>query len=296
MENLLRKRLLVLHYYSKGNSRLIEKLLSYDPNLTAWFEEPVDKLASFFPGNYQSIYQLLQKVRKQTAEEVIKIIKKSGGSILTKVDENYPLQLKHLHTPPSVIYMKGNISLLKENNLLGVVGARVPTSKINTELEELIAPLVSKNIVIVSGMAAGVDAAAHKTAIAAGGKTIAVLAFGTDQLYPSSNRLLKQELEEKQLLISEYPPYVKPQKWHFPERNRLISGLSKGVLVVEAKKRSGSLITAETALEQGKDVYAVPGRISDPLSEGTNRLIQDGAKLILSAEDLLEEFREVSNF
>lgn len=205
-------------------------------------------------------------------------------------EDEYPSLLKEIYDPPWILYGKGNKDMLKHNQRLSVVGTRHPSEYIKHEIDLILSPVIKKPITIVSGMALGVDAMAHHLTIQQQGKTLAVLAYGLNHLYPKSLNVLKETLQTTQLLLTEYPPYVRPQRWHFPERNRIISGLSQATLVVEAKERSGSLITSDCALEQDRDVFAMPGRISHPQSAGTNRLIQQGAKLILNFEDILEEY------
>ncbi|TVP84845.1 MAG: DNA-protecting protein DprA [Alkalicoccus sp.] len=282
-------RIIHLHYCSGGNSRLVNTILRYDPEMNLLDEKnPVDiREAPFY--NYQMLESVLRRARSVSYDNIQELLFKDGIKTISLIDESYPSHLFHMTIPPAVLYCKGR-KLPPQSRTLGVVGARKPSGHAEKNMEELLRPAVEKGVVIVSGMAAGIDTLAHRTAIKFGGETAAVLAYGLKHLYPVSSRKLKEELEKDHLVLGEYPPYVKPMKHRFPERNRIISGLSRGVFVVEAKMRSGSLITAETALEQGRDVYALPGRITDHLSAGTNRLIQDGAKPVLSAEDIMEEF------
>ncbi|UTR15111.1 DNA-processing protein DprA [Salipaludibacillus sp. LMS25] len=209
---------------------------------------------------------------------------------VTFFQSDYPTLLKEIYDPPWVLYFKGNDRYLAAEHCLSVVGTRHPSATAYEHMQRILSPLVSLPFTIVSGMALGVDAIAHELMICENGHTIAVLAYGLDHLYPVGLSHLKAELEKSQLIVSEYPPYVKPKRWQFPERNRIISGLSTATFVVEAARKSGSLITSECALQQGRDVFALPGRISDPMAEGTNRLIQQGAKLIITSEDIMEEY------
>jgi DNA processing protein len=255
--------------------------------------EVYEKNPAFFEKtsfqNKESLRSVLQRVRALSYDTIQELLFKGGIKALSLIDEEYPSHLFHMTIPPAVLYCKGR-RLPPQEMTLGVVGSRKPTVRAERNIEELLRPAAEKGIIVVSGMAAGIDTLAHRTAIKFGGGTAAVLAYGMNHTYPVSSRKLKEELEKDHLVLGEYPPYVKPMKHRFPERNRIISGLSRGVFIVEAKTRSGSLITAETALEQGREVYALPGRITDHLSEGTNRLIQDGAKPVLSAKDIMEEF------
>jgi DNA processing protein len=198
--------------------------------------------------------------------------------------------LKQIFDPPWVLYFKGDKKLLTRKNTLGVVGTRNPTSYGLEALKTILLPLVKKKFVIISGVAAGIDAESHKITLREGGDTIGVLGGGLKQIYPKSNFTLAEEIMNKGLLISETPPEVKAEPWMFPLRNRIISGLSQGVFVVEAKERSGSLITAQAALEHGREVFALPGNVTSPESLGTNQLIYDGAKLVFSSRQIEEEF------
>lgn len=209
--------------------------------------------------------------------------------IITLLDPVFPEQLKHIPDPPPILYCKGHTALLNPTgNLLSVVGSRKTSIHMNRTMNVLLEPLIKKNFTIVSGLASGVDGYAHRLALKS--STIAVLGSGLYHPYPSSNRKLFDEISQNHLVLSEYPPQFQPKKWYFPERNRIISGLSPATLVIEAKARSGSLITADQALEQGRDVFAVPGSIFDEYYSGTNYLIQQGAKAILNAQDLLNEY------
>ncbi|MBS8263446.1 DNA-protecting protein DprA [Mesobacillus boroniphilus] len=209
--------------------------------------------------------------------------------LITIFDDDYPSRLKTIYQPPWILFAKGDLSLLKNRKSLAVVGSRNATTYGMGAINFLFPSLIEKNILIVSGLARGIDAHAHKAAIKMGGKTIGVIAGGFHNLYPKENVKLAEYMMEKQLLISEYPPATMPAKWQFPMRNRIISGLSEGTLVIEARKKSGSLITADFALNEGRDVFAIPGSILTPDSDGVHYLIQQGAKLVKSSEDILEE-------
>lgn len=206
-------------------------------------------------------------------------------------DDIYPQYLKEISNPPIKLYYKGNLDLLKEERIIGVVGTRNPSSYGKLSCECMIKKMTEANITIVSGFAKGIDSIAHKTTLLTGGKTIAVIASGLDIIYPASNLSLYREIEEKGLILSEYEEGVKPFKSNFPQRNRIIAGLSKGVIVVESKNRGGSLITADLALEFNRDVYAVPGDIFSEYSKGCNNLIRDAkAKSLSHIKELLEDY------
>ncbi len=213
----------------------------------------------------------------------------SGGvNVLTWRDDGYPSRLREIHDYPPIIYVKGTI-LPEDEWCLGVVGTRRASAYGRQVTEEIVADLAHHGIVIVSGLARGIDSTAHRAALGAGGRTIAVCASGLDIVYPDEHRSLAQSIIERGALISEYPLGTKPRAEHFPRRNRILSGISLGVLIVEADIGSGALITAGTALEQNREVLAVPGSILSPGSRGPHRLIQEGAKLVRDCGDILEE-------
>ncbi len=208
---------------------------------------------------------------------------------ITPLDEDYPERLLMLYDAPLVLFYKGDISLLKDEHTVGVIGSRRPTGYGRIVAKGLAGKLAEGGITVISGMAAGIDSVAHKAALGAAGRTIAVLGSGVNHCYPRENFPLYENIIECGLVISEFGPEVPPLGINFPLRNRIISGLSEGVLVIEAALRSGTLITVDSALEQGRTVYAVPGRVGDPLSEGTNNLIRNGAILVTKAEDIIED-------
>ena len=204
---------------------------------------------------------------------------------------DYPAQLREIFDSPSKLYVLGNKELLKQKGV-AIVGSRKPTEYGKKVALEFARKLSDNGINIISGFALGIDTCAHLGALQSGGpgKTIAIMGSGLDEIYPKQNiELAKQIISSGGCIVTEYPLKTKPEKLHFPQRNRIISGLSNGVLVVEASEKSGSLITADFALEQGKDVFAIPGNISSSISVGTNNLIKQGAKLVTNYEEILEE-------
>ena len=208
--------------------------------------------------------------------------------VLVCEDPLYPSRLKEIYDYPPVLYVRGELPL-QDEPCLAVVGTRRPTIYGRQVTEEIVTDLVSSRITIVSGLARGIDSVAHRAALDAGGKTLAVFASGLDIIYPRENAKLAQAIMEHGALLSEHPLGVKPRPESFPLRNRIMSGLSLGVVVVEAGERSGALITAHQAAEQNREVFAVPGSILSPASRGTNRLIQEGAKLVCNYADILQE-------
>ena len=209
--------------------------------------------------------------------------------VISEKDQSYPVLLKEISSPPVLLYVKGDVELLN-STCFAVVGTRLASVYGKETVERMVAELVLNGLTIVSGLALGIDALAHRATLNNRGKTIAVLGGGVDVIYPVQNRELYHRLEAEGCIISEFPLGTEPMPFHFPIRNRIISGLSLGVLVVEAQEESGSLITAQFALEQGREVFAVPGSIFSPKSQGTNHLIAKGeAKLVTSVAEILTE-------
>jgi DNA processing protein len=212
-------------------------------------------------------------------------------SILRATDPAFPATLLHIPDPPKQLYILGNAELLSSPHLLAVVGSRGLTPYGRAVTDQLSGAAASKGIVIVSGMALGVDGIAHRAALQAGGKTVAVLANGLDRMYPATHReLAKHILERGGAIVSEYPEGTEPHRHHFVARNRIVSGLSSAVLITEAAAKSGTIHTAQFALEQGREVMAVPGNITSPLSAGTNQLIKTGAMPVTDAQDIIQYF------
>ncbi len=199
-------------------------------------------------------------------------------------DADYPQLLKEIYDPPAVLYIRGQ---LPATECLAIVGSRRASAAGQVITKELACELAGQGICIVSGLARGIDSAAHRGALQASGRTIAVLGCGVDQVYPAENGYLYNEILKNNAIISEYPPGTRPFPGHFPGRNRIISGLSKGVLIVEAAEKSGSLITGDFALEQGRELFAMPGSIQSPNSNGTNRLLKQGAVLVTESADII---------
>jgi DNA processing protein len=222
------------------------------------------------------------------ANREIERLKKTGFSALTIRDNLYPKPLREIFDPPLVLYYAGNRNVLSKP-AISIVGARKPTPYGRAVAEKLAHDLSSKGLVVVSGMARGIDSIAHWGALK-GGETIAVLGSGLERVYPKENGPLFEKIVENGLVLSEYAMKAPPLKYHFPNRNRIISGLSLGVVVVEGTKKSGSLISARLALEENREVMAVPGNITSELSQGTNWLIKNGAKLVNDWKDVVGEF------
>ena len=223
------------------------------------------------------------------AETDLEKMAKVGARLVTLGDSEYPANLKQIYDPPIVLYVKGE---LKESDrfAVAIVGSREASEYGRVMTVRIASELCARGLVIVSGGARGIDTFAHRGALDAGGRTIAVLGCGVDVVYPGENKKLFEAIAAHGAVISEYPMGAKPEGWRFPGRNRIISGLSKGVLVCEGRADSGALITANFAAEQGRDVFALPGGVDTEKSKGPHKLIKEGAKLVEEASDILEEF------
>ena len=240
-------------------------------------------------GMSDKIVQNMQKAKDaKLLEKYEKYILKNDIKIINISDDNYPAKLKNIYAPPITIFAKGDISLLNSKSI-AIVGSREPSKYGIYVAEKFSKELSKEGITIVSGLARGIDTFAHVGALSSFGKTIAVLGSGIDVVYPKENAKYYREISEKGLIISEYIVGTAPESKNFPQRNRIISGLSDGVLVVEARKNSGTMITTDFALEQGKELYVIPGNITSNLSAGTNNLIKEGAKLVTDVYEILED-------
>jgi DNA processing protein len=221
-------------------------------------------------------------------ESEMEKLEKCGVIPFTYHDSGYPSRLKEIYDYPPLIYVKGDI-IPQDEWCIAVVGTRKATVYGRQVTEEIVSELAANKITVVSGLARGIDTVAHQTAIKTGGRTIAVFACGLDTIYPSENANLASNITRQGATLSEYPLGAKPRPDNFPRRNRIMSGICLGTLVIEADESSGAIITAHMALEQNREVFAIPGSILSPMSRGTNRLIQEGAKLVRNCTDILEE-------
>ena len=219
----------------------------------------------------------------------------AGNNLVLFEDHNYPPLLKHIDSPPPVLYVRGDKTLLSEPQL-AIVGSRNPSIDGKENAYRFAKSISNMGLAVTSGMALGVDGAAHKGALEGGGATIAVVGTGADVIYPARHRGLSTEILGRGVIVSELPLGTQPHPSNFPRRNRIISALSLGVLVVEASPKSGSLITAHYALDQGREVYAIPGSIHNPMARGCHQLLKQGAKLVESAEDIFEELSSLLAF
>ena len=249
-------------------------------------EEVILYFALKYAGDFDKIYQALERKEKVDSDLKEFLFKEMKSKYTTRISDDYPASLKEINCPPFVLFYYGDLNLVN-TKCIGVVGMRQPSDYGVETTKTMVGKLVLENYTIVSGMALGIDAIAHQSAMNVSGRTIAVLGSGIDNCYPLKNRAIYEKLKTDQLIVSEYPGNLVPKKVNFPRRNRIISGLSESILVTEANERSGTMITVGHALEQGKDIYCIPSRISDSL--GCNRLIQQGAKLVMDVNDIIDD-------
>ncbi|MFX3618449.1 MAG: DNA-processing protein DprA [Sporolactobacillus sp.] len=269
--------------------RLIHRLLRSDPELRQLDHLSRNELIEEFGFSKRNAEYYLEDYSSLDGERLVSDYSQKGIQIIALHHKNYPRLLREIYDPPFLLYACGNTDLLQSERSLAVVGSRHPEAEAWPVMEKLLMPLIESGWTLVSGMANGVDGMVHKLSLEH--RTIAVLGSGLFHPYPSQNRNLFQQLCRYQLVLSEYPPDARPERWRFPERNRIISGLSLGTLVIEARERSGSLITADQAIEQGREVFAVPGSVLNPNSSGTHGLIQQGAKLVMKSSDITDELQ-----
>ena len=239
--------------------------------------------AGFTQENYEALHS--QYIQDE-AKRILEYCNKNNIRILTLEDEEYPELLKYIYDPPIILYVRGTIPKL---NAVAMVGSRKASGYGIETAVKLSSQLALSGILVVSGLARGIDTASHCGALKENSPTIAVLGCGVDITYPPENLSLMERIIDQGAVVSEYPPGTRPAPYNFPSRNRIISGMSSGTVVVEAGVKSGSLITAKYALEQGREVFAVPGNINHLNSQGTNMLIKDGAKVVMNVDDILEE-------
>ncbi|MFA9424050.1 MAG: DNA-processing protein DprA [Sedimentibacter sp.] len=274
------------------SNSMIEKLIDYFGSLEVlWdnFESETSNISILKP----EIKTRLIEIKGEFEYNLIKNLNENNAKIITSFDYDYPKQLHNINDAPYILYYKGDISSASELSI-AVIGSRKATSYGKWAAEKFTRELSNLGVVIVSGLASGIDSIAHRTAIECQTKTIGVIGSGIDIVYPKKNEeLYKQVVEKGGCILSEFPFGMQPMPYNFPVRNRIISGLSRGVLVIEAQEKSGTLITAGHAANQGREIFAVPGNIDSIFSKGTNSLIKDGAKITSSVEDIVEEIIEL---
>ena len=289
--NITEKDILIwLNSLGIGNSNM-RKIIECFPDLRDLWIANNDQIRKMINLREPILENIIKNKNIENIESLFKKIEKEKIEIVTIYDENYPKGLKYIDDKPKVIYRKGKE--VDDDLAIAIVGSRKATSYGKWACAKFTKELVDMGVTIISGLASGIDAVAHKTALDNGGKTIGVLGNGIDVIYPKSNRGLYAEMEKENSVITEFPFGTQPLAFNFPQRNRIISGISKGVIVIEAQEKSGSLITAHQGLDQGKDVFALPGNINSIFSGGTNKLIKDGAKPLLTIDDIIEEIYEL---
>lgn len=268
----------------------IKQLLEKFGEPEAVFNQSPSKLVEQGIISGSIVSQLGDPALFRFAQEQLNWAERLKVSVITCNDSAYPSCLKEIFAPPPIIYVKGKIEVF-QRHAVAVVGTRIPTVYGKKVTDSICAELVERRLVIVSGMARGIDTSAHQSCINHRGETVAVLGCGLDRCYPPENRELSEKIVENGVLLSEFPLGTPPEAYNFPRRNRIISGMSSAVLVVEAGIKSGSLITAHYALQQGREVFAVPGPISSPVSEGTFNLIRDGAIPARSGHEIAQSLK-----
>jgi len=286
-----RERLIRLNLIPELGSTWLRRVLDAFGGLDRLWAADVQELARV-AGITPQAAERLAAAREDDArfEQELALAERCGAAIVTLADAAYPNRLRTIPDPPLALYLRG---ALTEADLtaVAVVGSRRGSPYGLRCAERLSEDLALRGVTVVSGLAVGIDGAAHRGALRSGGRTLAVLGSGLERVYPPAHERLADQIAEQGVVLSEYPLETAPLPHHFPRRNRLISGLALGVIVVEASARSGALITADCALEQGREVFAVPGPMTSETSEGTHRLLKQGARLVTSVEDVLEELR-----
>jgi len=289
-----RETLIWLNSIKGVGNRTIDKLTKHFVDISNIWTASTNYIMSLCDIDEKIKNEIISNRNENYFERLTSYILKNDIRVITYLDEDYPEKLKNIFDYPKVLYSKGEFNI-EDKVAIAIVGSRKATSYGKWAADKFSRELARMGISIISGMARGIDTEAHKGAIKEHGHTIAVLGCGVDVVYPSSNRELYKDIISNGCVISEFSPGTHPINYNFPLRNRIISGLASGIIVIEAGEKSGSLITAEHAIEQGKDVFALPGNINNVLSKGTNQLIKEGAKLVMDVDDILEEISELNN-
>ncbi len=286
-------QLALIHSIAGLKSKMFQALVkakAFEIPLSSWTHE---KLSAWAVEPDQRTL-LLSEIPKLNGDQFAETLEQREITVIAIIDSRYPAQLREIPSPPSVLYVRGNINNLSAPSL-AVVGTRLPTPYGLTVTKRLVEPIAQHHIPIVSGLALGIDTAAHQAALSAGGPTVAVLGCGVDHIYPWQNQRLAEDiLAHGGTIVSEFPLGARPERHHFPQRNRIISGLSKAVLLVEAGEKSGALITAKFAVDQNRDVLVVPGPITSPQSIGPLNWLKLGATPVTTVEDIFRTFSMVA--
>ncbi len=282
------ERFLILNMVENLGSVRTQALLKHFGSLEEIFQAKERGLKEVKGIGEKIAFEIIQSIRRIDLKKELDLIKRYNIKIVSFLDKGYPKNLKNIYDPPIALYVLGDL-VPQDDAAIAIVGSRLASFYGIQQAERLGFELASRGVTVVSGLARGIDSSAHRGALKAGGRTLAVLGSGLLNIYPKEHRGLAEEISENGAVISEFPMRTIPERGNFPKRNRIISGLSLGVVVVEAAQRSGALITSDIAMEEGREVFAVPGKVDSITSRGTNRLIKQGAKLVETANDILEE-------
>ncbi len=284
-----------LHSIKGLGIRRVLALKALFPNIRDLFKASIQDLCRVPGIDHKLARTILNGGDQNFIKQQDRWLSNSAFELLTIFDERYPPRLKQIYDPPLLLFKEGRF-IQKDVDAIAIVGTRTCTEYGKKITEMLVRGLVDKGLTIISGFARGIDTTAHQAALKYGGRTVAVLGNGIDRVYPPENGALRQNIIKQGVYLSEFPLGTKPDAAHFPQRNRIISGLSLGTIVIEAGERSGALLTAYYALDQNREVFAIPGRITDKKNIGTNKLIQKGAKLVTNVNDILTEIEAVRKF
>lgn len=287
-------KLLSLHYVYPLPLNKFQRLLEQIGTLHHLEVLPITKLATILNLNLANANALKEHYLRMLEVPLADQYAQQGITPIPFTSELYPQKMFQLIDPPTILYAKGDVSILQKPKKIAVIGSRHATDYSVQAIQVLLPPLIEHDYVIVSGLAKGADSLAHKATIRYGGKTIGILGHGFFHLYPKENEQLAQEMARNHLLLTEYPPYVGVKKWHFPMRNRIISGISDALVVTEAALKSGTLITTEHAIDHGKDVFVVPGPITSEQSKGTNKILKEGAIPVWNGYQIIDEMQMFS--
>ncbi len=282
------ERLLILNMVEDLGSIRTQNLLQHFGSLDKIFQAKQNDLLKVKDIGAKIAPRIIHSIKEIDIKEELNLIKKHNVKVMSFLDKDYPKNLKNIYDPPLVLYVKGEI-LPQDNVAIAIVGSRLASSYGIETAERLGFELASKGITVTSGLARGIDSSAHKGTLKAKGRTLAVLGSGILNIYPKEHVGLANDISKSGAIVSEFPMKATPEKRNFPKRNRIISGLSLGVVVVEAAERSGALITGDIAIEQGREVFSIPGKVDSVTSKGTHKLIKQGAKLAEGIDDILEE-------
>lgn len=296
MTNISNEQLMKLHYILPLPWNKVQNLVNILEDFDDFLHLSPKIVALHLNIKEEKAIQLICHYKELMPRSMSHYYKQQNIQAITYLNPSYPKRLKQLFDAPAVLYTRGDIQLLNSSKMIAVIGSRAVSNYSEQVLKLLLPPLIQEQFVIVSGLAKGADRLAHEATIRYGGKTIGVLGHGLFHSYPRENRELSSYMALHHLLVTEYPPYAGVQKWHFPARNRIISGLSEALIVTEAALKSGTLITTELALEQGKDVFAVPGNIFSEQSRGTNKLIKEGAIPVWDGYQIIEDLQLFSKY